>query len=266
MQSISKFDAKKKANSLSLVCKPVIAILNQNSFTLQSSNSKGSIISSILLPKLERVVQQYKGTTCFDLIEKGKESKPIQVCTESKDEMDSWILSALEFKECLLKEKFELIDANANAFKARGPAGKNGKNGKRKGKGFGRGRGKGKDGKRGKNIVEQGDVASIDSLYYNNNYEPTPEAQEVASADKILNKILNDQRREEIAQRQIRRQVEDKIRKVKEAHKRIQEQKKLMAKKRALQKKRKKSPLQLKKLNKKLNMMKRKSFKTLLKQ
>ena len=156
-----------------------------------------------------------------EIVEEKKELTPLQLCSETKDEMDEWIVGILEFKECLLKEKFELIDANANAFAANHP-----KENK-------------EDIKAGKGIVPPKIVPPVpspfakvetpvkpvvvpDALFYVNSFAPTSEVQEITETDATLTKILNNKKREELAQRQIKRQMEDKLRKVKEASKKIE--------------------------------------------
>jgi len=218
-----------------LTCKPVFISLNEKTFSVQTNEVPNSLIQAIILEKISRVTQTYKGTTCFDIIEEKKELSPLQLCAETKDEMDQWIVGILEFKECLLREKFELIDANANAFAKKDEAPK-------------------EDVKNGKGIVPPKapkrvlnplstkevpikPVVVPDALYYINTFAPTSEVQEITETDEVLTKILNTQKREELAQRQIRRQIEDKIRKVKEAHQKILLEQKKIAKKNASNKK-----------------------------
>lgn len=215
-----------------LQARPSYVVLNEHAFSVQDNQTPHSLVRAIGIEKILRVTQTFKGTTCFDVIEEKKENKPLQLCGESKDEMDEWIVGILEFKECLLKEKFEIIDANANAF-AKTPSKS--------------------DIKHGKGMVPpmQPDhhntpnnkesiptpIVAPDALYYTNTFTPTSEIQEITETDKALTKILNDKKREELAQRQIKRQIEDKIRKVKEAHKKILLQQRKMAHKNALNKK-----------------------------
>lgn len=204
-----------------LTAKPSFISLNEHAFSVQATEAPPTLIKAILLEKILRVTQTYPGTTCFDIVEEKKELTPLQLCSETKDEMDEWIVGILEFKECLLKEKFELIDANANAFATNTP--KPNKD----------------DIKSGKGTVPQKvsppvfspfsnvetpvkPVVVPDALFYVNSFAPTSEVQEITETDATLTKILNNKKREELAQRQIKRQMEDKLRKVKEASKKIE--------------------------------------------
>jgi hypothetical protein len=208
---------------------PVYVNLNSNALTIQDNLSINSIIQVIMLNKILRVTQIYKGTNCFDIIEeKNKDNFTVQLCAMNKDDMESWILGILEFKECLLQNKFEIIDANLNAFKKE----KNinqlnpisnivNNNGDIS-----------KDSKDKIIVIKNTPLKSFESsnfLYYTNTLAPpTSESITTTKSSEILTKILNDQKREEIAQRQIKRRVEDQIRKVKEANQKIiLEQKKL---------------------------------------
>jgi len=231
-----KNDPSKHSKGITL--RPILIVLNEFSFSVQDNQIPQSLIQAIILEKILRVTQTYKGTTCFDIVEDKKELNPIHLCAENKDEMDEWIVGILEFKECLLKEKFEIIDANTNAFAKKEDPKKENK----------------EDIKRGKGVVPPikpptpvNPLAKVevpvkpviipDALFYTNTFAPTSEVQEITETDVTLTKILNDKKREEIAQRQIKRQIEDKIRKVKEAHKRILLQEKKMAKKNSANKK-----------------------------
>jgi hypothetical protein len=207
----------------------------------------------VVLEKILRVTQTYSGTTCFDIIEEKKEALPLQLCAETKEEMDEWIVGILEFKECLLKDKFQIIDANANAFKKEEKKKADIKKDIKQGKGIVPTLAKGKLGGKGKGIGGKGKgpnpslsnselpfkppTISPETLYYTNSFTPSTEIVEITETDETLTKILNDKKREEIAQRQIRREIEDKIRKVKEAHQKILLQEKKMVKKNAVNKK-----------------------------
>ena len=201
-----------------ITLKPVYILLTEESFSIQENQLKNSL-NSVSLERITRVTQEYLGTTCFDIIVEKKE--PIQLCAESKFEMDDWIIGILEFKECLLKGNFELIDANANAFSKTKLV--TDKPIERKSTGY--------------NLVERPvkPIEIPDSLYYNNN-NPTIASKEIAETDVTLTRILNQRKREELAQRQIKRQIEDKVREVKEAHLKILRQQKLLAKKNSLNK------------------------------
>ncbi len=224
-------DPTKKEKKVTL--KPSYISLSETSFSVQNNQIPQYLVQAVLLNKILRVTQEYKGTTCFDIIEEKKEMTPLQFCAESKDEMDEWIIGILEFKECLLKERFEIIDANSNAFAKKPDK---------------------LDVKNGKGVVPPkrppppvNPLAKVetpvkpvvipDALYYTNTFAPTKEVQEITEADETLTKILNNKKREELAQRQIKRQIEDKIRKVKEAHKKIMLQERKMAKRNAANKK-----------------------------
>lgn len=217
-----------------LFSRPTLVVCSQSSFSIQDNLTPQSLLRAIQLPKILRVTQTYKGTTCFDVIEEGKESNPLSLCAESKSEMDEWIVSILEFKECLLKDKFELVDANSNAF-AKKPSKEDIRNG--------RGMVPQEEMKKKLNLpfgTKETPVKPFvppDALYYTNTFAPTSETLEITETDKTLTRILNDRKREELAQRQIKREVEDKIRKVKEAHKKIALQERKLAHQNAINKK-----------------------------
>jgi hypothetical protein len=219
-----------------IYAKPCLTSISENSFMIQENQTPQSLIQALMLEKIIRVTQTYKGTNCFDVVEEKKETQPIQLCAESKEEMDQWIMGILEFKECLLKDKLEVIDANANAFTVK------------------------RDNKKieeeireGKGVIPEVPVATNklslptvlnkvkreipDALFYTNTFAPTKETKEVEETDETLARIMNDKAREELSQRQIKREVEDKIRKVKEAHDKILLQEKILSKQKARDKK-----------------------------
>jgi len=224
--------------------KPAYVILNENTFSIFDNRAPESLLKVVKVEKILRVTQQYQGSTCLDLIEEKKELHPIVLCTETPDEMDEWIVAILEFKECLLKEKFEIIDANANTFATKEEE-KKGIVNQMKGrpgyfpkpivipppkpvKFIGR--------KKTVELIEKPKPVR-DALYYTNTFAPTSEILEITETDKALTKILNDNKREEIAQRQMKRQIDDKIKRVKEAQKKILKEEKKLAKKNAENKK-----------------------------
>jgi hypothetical protein len=219
------------------VVTPVYVILNTNSFSISTNTSPESIIRSLILEKIDKIKQTYKNTACFDLIDDQKSSKPLTVCASTKSEMDSWIVSILTYKECIIKD-VKIIDANKNAFKKpeiNGPP----KNPlthlfgplSRK-----------KIGNKTISIQTEGTNPNLkaearDPYFYTNEHKKDAQTAEVEESDETLTRILNDRKRLELAQRQIKRQVEDKIRKVKEAHKKIIERNKLLARRNYLNKK-----------------------------
>jgi len=223
-----------------ITIKPQYVILNEKSLSVMDDQSPLSLVKSIPIDKIARCTQQYTHSHCFDIVEE-KRGAPLTLCSDTKAEMDGWIVSILEFKECLLKEKFELIDANSNAFIREHKQMQQVQNSIRKGHGVVPHPlidtppvvSKQASANDPSAIVET--VTRInqipEALYYKNTYTPSPEIMEITETDEALTKILNDKKREEIAQRQIKRQIDDKLRRVKEAHKKIvKEQKKLMKK------------------------------------
>jgi len=221
--------------------KAAYVILNENSFSIFDNVAPESLKKMVKVERILRVTQQYQGSTCLDLVEEKKELNPVVVCTESPEEMDEWIVAILEFKECLLKEKFEIIDANSNVFATEEEEKKNIEN-QIKGPGdlptqivvpppkpvklIGR--------KKTVELIER-PTPVLEALYYTN--IPSTEISEITETDEALTKILNDKKREEIAQRQMKRQIDDKIHRVKEAHKKILAEEKKLAKKNAVNKK-----------------------------
>jgi len=216
----------KMVNGWSLT--PDYIMLSVKSFNLQSRITADGSIRAIMLPKIEKIKQSHKNTACFDIIEEGRLDKPMSLCADSKKEMDDWIVAILEFKECILKENAEVIDGNTNAFKkvnfsllnklphTVGPLAGAQPN----------------DGLQTKPAPAKdvpGQVKAKDPYYYNNTFNKPGNTVEIKETDEKLTQILNDKKRLEIAQRQVKRQVEDKIRQVKEAHLRIVKENKALS-------------------------------------
>ena len=221
--------------------KPVFIVLNENSFSIMLNKLPNSLIKSVILERILRVTQANTKTTCFELIEDKKETTPIKICSETKEEMDEWIVAILEFKECLLKEKFELIDANSNAFAKDSAKRKKIEANIKKGKGY-------TPHAKIFRTATATDPAAIvetinkplgvqEALFYTNTFTPTQEILEIKETDDELTKILNDKKREEIAQRQIKRQLDDRLRAAKEAHAKVVLEQKKLVRKNIIQKK-----------------------------
>jgi hypothetical protein len=229
-----------RKNILSHVITPAYIVLNINSFSVMSKQSSESVIRALIVEKIDKIKQSYKNTACFDLFEEGKTDKPLSLCASSKKEMDEWIVSVLEFKECILKEKAYVVDANKNAFKKPEKVNNGPKKNPLPHKSGPLAQNKIVNGTK---IVQQPGntenpkAESRDPYYYTNEHKKDAETVEVEESDETLTRMLNAQKRLELAQRQIKRQVEDKIRKVKEAHLKLIQKNKLLAKRNYLHKK-----------------------------
>ena len=108
-----------------LQVKPSFISLTKLSINLFNSLNKNSLITSILLPDIQRITQHYPGTNCFDIMSKHNNVVPKQttLCAKNKIEFNQWISAILEFKKCEVTVvkinalKVEQFNKNANNLK-----------------------------------------------------------------------------------------------------------------------------------------------------
>lgn len=84
-------------------------MLTTDRLILTKDTNKINLIESFELKEIQRIDQNYENTACFDIIIKHivkKQMKNVELtlCGKNDKEMNTWINSVLEFKNCTIKE------------------------------------------------------------------------------------------------------------------------------------------------------------------
>jgi hypothetical protein len=217
---------------------PVFASLNKHTFSL-FKGIFSELFESIKLDSIQRITQHYYGTFCFNIIIAQASNaelniNPVTVCATSKEEMNNWINSVLEFKHCKLnkinRRPAKVIVDFDNVNKA---------------------------------MINQR-KAPLRGLYYNNTNQTAIEPkQNVVKSKKINNKvkiIINTIEKAKSAHEKIKRKLEKKLNTAKKVTdhilKKRQRIREILRKNVIIQKQKKMNLLKLRKESKEMRILK----------
>lgn len=172
---------------------PVFASLNKHTFSL-FKEVNNDLIESIKLDSIERITRYYKGSFCFNLmVNKISNSelniKPTSMCAATKEEMNNWINSILEFKHCKLKKINELPGKIMVDFN------------------------------KVNKVTTNQHLVPLNNLYYNNTNQTSLLAQYEREESKKINNtvssLLNCIKKGKIAHKRVKRKFEQKLKEAK---------------------------------------------------
>lgn len=105
---INNIEGRPIAPTYTILIKPVYIMITSEKLILTKNEKRSNLIRSIPLVDVQRIDQHYVNTNCFDIIinqivGKNFRTGQMSLCANNPKEMDIWVKTILEFKECSIK-------------------------------------------------------------------------------------------------------------------------------------------------------------------